>query len=241
MSDLNSRSPLQDEITDRLLMGQPIPTPLSTKIMMGVGITCLLALVLGIGVLAFYLLDPFSEKPDFVEWPDQTYHQYKKMVGTDELDLRGASHIYYKLWRSEKNFDLWMRMNIPPNSFDRLLAKQTGTLSDPKLASRLGPVRQNTNRRPDRPENWPSPAQQPPLWWGPETAGPALRCYNWEIQETGEYAKGWYWAYDRDAQMLWIWEWGHAHDLGWQGTGDSGTTDEGSNNETVSEEPPGEG
>ena len=241
MNEPQSRSPLQDEITDRLLMGQASPQPAGRKILAAMTAVSLLFLVTAAALVGYLVwLAPSYEKADHVELPDMTYRQFVDNVGTQNLDPRGASHIYYYNGQQQRDgkADRWIKMTLPPNSFENLLARQERKFSELKNATDPsnpdGGLKKSTSRRPEMPENWPALREDPPLWWSPESAGHNLHCVRWEIQESRQRAKGWYWAYDRNLETLWIWEWNRQHDLS-GGRGQNSPGEEGEGDEKPAE------
>jgi hypothetical protein len=178
----------------------------------------------GIMMLLFI---PFSLVPDFGgdrEYAELTYDKYRTLVGEEGLDPVGARDISYRVHFTRDSYDIWLRMHMDPSAYEPLLAQTSANMKDLHFASYggkgVGPVRQSSDRRASFPGNWPEPESEPPRWWNPPRADRALPCTRWELQvDASVYsgrAKGWYWLYDRDESILWIWEWNRQHcNLGW--------------------------
>jgi hypothetical protein len=173
------------------------------------------------------LLLPSSLVPDFGgnhEYTELNYERYRTLIGEEGLDPVGATDISFRCHSTRDSYDIWLRMHIDPGAYESLLAQWSAKMKDLYFASYrgkgIGPVRQSTHRSASFPENWPEPETKPPGWWNLPHEDRALACTRWELQvDDSDYsgrAKGWYWLYDSDEGVLWIWEWNRQHfSLGW--------------------------
>ncbi len=148
-----------------------------------------------------------------------SYKTFRAKLPQDTLDPKGASDIDYCSRSTRDGHDTWLRMTIPAADCQAARDAFARHVQPPEFAAykreQLAPVRMVTGNGPTLPSNWPPPDSKPPGWWELPTTGRNRECTYWELQvDNSPYAgrsKGWYWLYDRDASILWIWEWNRQH------------------------------
>jgi hypothetical protein len=175
-----------------------------------IALICAIMLISGMTALSILLATWAPNFGSDREITHMTYQQYVSMVGTDGLDPKGASDIFFRCHSTRDGYDMWLKLDLAPSAYFSLLTQMSSDVQDLKFVSKNGnvtvPIRKVSSNDPTFPSAWPRPEVTSPLWFDPPDIRGPLECTWWDIQLTNR-SKGWVWIYDNRFGRLWIWEW----------------------------------